>query len=828
MRPERDIRTWASLPQTFWHDGRFALRLFVSNPGFTFVAVLTLAIGIAVCSTVFSWIDSVLLRSYPGVADTRGLVLIETVSSSGEHLVMSSYLDYRDYRDGLKGVGEVAIGRLTPVSVGADGNAQRAWAELVSANYFDVLRVKPALGRTFLPEEGADKPGAFPVAVISHRLWQSRFQGDPAVLGKVVRLNRRQLTIVGVAPPGFRGSTVGFAYDVWMPITMATEMGTGPVFTYRGCRDLTSTLLRLAPGVTIERARAEADAVGKRLAAAYPDTNRGVDATVLPVWAGHLGAQGLLAKPLAILTAVSVLLLLIVCANVANLLLARAIARRKELAIRVAHGAGHGRIVRQLLTETLLLALAGAGLGLWMVGWMGQSLTLLLPPVDFPYDLGSGVSGPTLGFTLVVVVVATLASGLAPALFSVRGDPNQALNEGGRGGIGGRRSHRLRQLLVGGEVALAVVAVIGALLFLRSFRNANRIAPGFDTRNVVVSQFYLSNAGYSAEEQRAFCRRLRERMEAVPAVVGVTYSDFVPLTSPASSPRDRLSIEGYVPAPDEQMAIPRASVPPGYFQFMDVRLLEGREFRERDDAASPAVIIVNETFARRFFGDRSPVGRTVRTGGTVATIVALVRDSKYDTPTEPAKPYFYRPFRQVFAPGLNFSLLVRTAGDPMLVVPELRRQALALNQDAAFHSALLSDAIGYSLYAPLLAASLLSVVGLVCILLAAVGLYSVISCAVDQRAQEFGVRMALGASPWDVALMVARESLALAVPGVLAGIAAALAAARAVSGMLVGVGTADPSSFGGAALLLAGVILLASYWPARRAARVDPMSAVRS
>jgi predicted permease len=459
---------------------------------------------------------------------------------------------------------------------------------------------------------------------------------------------------------------------------------------------------------------------------------------------------------------------------------------------------------------------------------MGQWLDRLLPHLDFPIDIGGGLSGPTLAFTLLVVVVATVASGLAPALFSARGDLSRTLNEGGRGGIGGARSNRLRKALVGGEVALAMVALVGALLFLRSFRNANRIAPGFDTRNVVVSQFYLSYAGYSAGEQWTFCRTLRERLETVPGVVGVTYSDFVPLTSPAGSPRDRLSVDGYVPAPDEQVVIPRACVPPGYFRFMGIRLLEGREFTERDDSTAPAVMIVNETFARRFFGDRSPIGRTVRYGEASLTIVALVRDSKYDTPTEPPKPYFYLPFGQRFEPGLNFAVLVRTAGDPMLVLPELRRQALALNQDAAFRSMRLTDAIGYALYVPMLAASLLTVVGLVCILLAAVGLYGVISCTVNQRAPEFGVRMALGASPWTVLVMVAREGLLLAAPGVLAGIAAALVAARAVGGMLVGIGAGDPSTFAGAALLLLGAVLLASYWPARRAARVDPVTALRS
>ncbi|HVO12807.1 MAG TPA: ABC transporter permease [Vicinamibacteria bacterium] len=809
--------------QNVLRDARIALRVFASSPGVTLVAALTLALGIAVASTVFSWIDGVLLHSYPGVTDTRGLALVQTNVSSGA----SSYLDYRDYREALKGVGETAVGRLTPLSIGADGNAERAWAELVSANYFDVLRVKPVLGRAFLPEEGADRPGAFPVAVISHRLWQGRYRGDPGVLGTTVRLNRHLLTIVGVAPPRFRGSMVGFAYDVWMPITMAREMGTGDgTLSFRGCRDLTSVLVRLAPGATTEQARAEASAVARRLAASYPDTNRGVEATVVPVWAGQLGAQGMLMRPLAILAAVSALLLLIVCANVANLLLSRAVARQKELAIRVAHGASRGRLVQQLLTETLLLATAGGALGLLLVCWTGRSLDRLLPPLDFPIDIGGGLSGRTVGFTLLLVLAATVASGLVPALVSVRGDLSRTLNEGGRGGIGGARSHRLRKLLVGAEVGLAVVAVIGALLFLRSFRNANRIEPGFDARNVLVAQFYLSNAGYSAQEQWAFCRTLRERMEQVPGVVGATYTDFVPLSSPASSPEDYLPVDGYVPAPNERMRLPRAAVPPGFFQFMGIPLVEGREFSERDEAGAPAVLIVNQTFARRFFGGASPIGRTV--AGGAGTIVGLVRDGKYDTPTERPQPYFYRPFRQEFAPGLNFAFLVRTRGDPTLVVPELRRQALALNQDAVFHSVRLRDAIGYSLYVPMVTASLLSVVGAVCLLLATAGLYSVISCAVSQRVQEFGVRMALGAGPWDLVRMVTRESLLLAVPGVLVGMAVALAAARAVGGMLVGVSAADPATFAGAALFLLLVSLLASYWPARRAARVDAMSAMRS
>ena len=405
--------------QTLPQDIRFSVRFFTSNPKFALVAMFTLALGIAVNATVFSWIDSVLLHPYPGVTDTRGLALIETVTLSGEHLVATSYVDYRDYRDNLKLVSDIAIGRFTPLTLGLEGNADRAWAELVSANYFDVLKVKPVLGRAFLPEEGSDKPGAFPVAVISYRMWQNRFHGDHNVLGKEIRLNRHQLTIIGVAPPDFRGSSVGLVYDAWMPISMADDMGTGGgTLNYRGCRDLTSTIVRLKPGVTLEQAKDEVSALAKRLAADYPNTNRGVDAIVVPVWAGHLGAQGILLKPLQILMAVCALLLIIVCANVANLLLSRAVTRQKEFGLRLAFGAGRGRIIRQLMTETFLLVTGGAVLSVLLVLWMGRSLNQLLPRVDVPFDLHGGLSLSTLGFTLLIVLAVTVAAGLIPALIS--------------------------------------------------------------------------------------------------------------------------------------------------------------------------------------------------------------------------------------------------------------------------------------------------------------------------------------------------------------------------------------------------------------------------
>jgi predicted permease len=478
-----------------------------------------------------------------------------------------------------------------------------------------------------------------------------------------------------------------------------------------------------------------------------------------------------------------------------------------------------------------MLAAGGAVVGVTLVLWMGQSLLFLLPIVDIPLDLGGGLNLPTLGFTLLIAVVATLLSGTVPALFIARSSLNETLKEGGRSGGSGSGSHRLRGLLVISEMALAMVALIGAGLFYRSFRNASGIQPGFDRNNMSVSQFYLSYAGYSAEEQRDFCRVLRERLESKPGVVGVTYSDVVPMSTVSgsgSTPWHQVDVDGYAPAPNEEMMIHRATVPPGYFNLLGIRMLEGRDFTERDAAGAPRVIIVNETFAKRFFNGRSAIGRKVSYAGQPATVVGLVKDSKYHTPMEGPTPFFYIPFRQWFAPGLNFSVFIKTTGDPLRMTPVLRREALALNQDAVFSTRLLADATTGSLFAQRVAASLLGVVGGISLLLAAIGLYSVMSYAVSQRTQEMGIRMALGAQPGDVLGLVLKEGLRLFAPGLVAGSVIALAAARIVGGMLVNVGASDPLTFASAAAFLGSVAALASYLPALRAMRVEPMVALRN
>ncbi len=820
-----------SLMPTILKDLRFGLRILRHSPWFTTVAMLTLGLGIAVNTTVFSWVNSVLLHPFPGAGHPGELALIETLTPTGEFLVNTSYFDYLDYRANLKLFSGIALGRFTPLSVGADGKTSRAWAELVSANYFDVLQVKPFLGRAFLPEEDRAQEGGAPVAVISYRMWQTRYASDPKILGKIIRLNRHPLTIVGVAPPTFRGSLAGVLYDVWVPVTMATAMGTGNgTLHYRATRDETSTIVRLKPGVTLAQARSEVSALGKRLAAAYPATNRGVDLTVTPLWQGHLGAQGMLLQPLRILSALAILLLLIVCANVANLLLARAVSRQKELSIRLALGARRSRLAAQLLVETMLLAAGGAIVGVTLVLWIGPAL-LFLFPADVPLDVGGDLNLPTFAFTVLLAAAATLLSGTAPALITARANLNETLKEGGRSGAAGSGSHRLRGLLAVAEMSLAMVALIGAGLFYKSFQNASGINPGFDRANISVSQFYLSYAGYSAAEQHDFCRNLRDRLESKPGVIGVTYSDVVPMSYASGSgsiPWHQVAVDGYSPAPNEQMMIHRSTVPPGYFNLLGIRMLEGRDFTERDTAAAPRVVIVNETFARRFFRGANPVGRTIRFEGVTATVVALVKDSKYHTPMEGPTPFFYLPFRQWFAPGLNFSVFIKTHGDPERLTPTLRQEALSLNQDAVFTTRLLSEATTRSLFAQRVAASFLAVAGGIALLLSALGLYSVMSYTVSQRTQEMGIRMALGARPGNVIGLVLRQGLALIVPGLIAGAAMAGIASRIIGGMLVNVSAADPATFAAAAVFLGLVAMLATYLPALRATRVDPMNALRN
>jgi len=815
--------------RTLAQDLRFALRMSLKSPGFTLVAVLTLAIGIAASTTVFSWIDNVLLRPIPGVANGHELLSFESLTPNGDFMT-SSYPDYQDHRDHLKLLAGLAMTTPGALSIGEEDHAERIWGELVTGNYFAVLGVKPALGRFFSPEEYGDKQGGYPVAVISHSLWKRRFRADPGAIGSTIRVNRQQLTIIGVAPPEFRGALPGLAFETWVPLVMAPQLNTMPEWMLRDrhTRNLVG-LARPKPGVTIQQASAEVAALAAQLAKEHPDVSEGVGATLLPVWKSHFGAQGLLLAPLAILMAVCCVVLLIVCANVANLLLARATARQKEFGVRLALGAGRGRLVRQLLTESLLLALMGALAGGLLALWMAQTLGYLVPATEIPVALDIQMNGDIFAFTMLLCMAACVVSGMAPALHTVRADLNDVLKDGGRSGSAGQGSRRLRSLLVVSEVALALVAVIGAGLFARSFQRARQIHPGFDAGHILVSNLSLSSAGYAVPDRKQFCYRLRERLEAQPGIAGVTYADFVPLGF-SPGPWEELEIEGYEKGRAENMQIYRNVVAPGYFKVVGIPLLDGRDFTEQDDLSKTAtpVMIVNETFARRYFGGGYPIGRKVHGWSDWFTVVGVVKDSKYHTPNEAPQPYFYVPFKQVYRADLSVAIYVRAAGDPNQALGTLRREVHSMDPNVSVYDAVpLTEYMSASLFVQKIAAWLLGVLGVVALVLAAVGLYGVMAYSITQRRQEIGIRVALGARSSAVVGMVLRDGMGLTAAGLLVGVLAAVAVTRLVSGLLVNVSATDPLIFGGAALFLAVVALVASGVPAIRAARTDPNSALR-
>jgi predicted permease len=826
---------------SLFQDFRYGCRMLMNNPRFAAVAVLTLALGIGASTTVFSWIDAVLLHPFPGVSNAGELVAFETMTPDGQ-FVANSYLDFRDYRDNLKTISGLAMFRPMALNVGEDEHIETVWGMLVSGNYFDVLRVKPELGRVFLPEEYGDKPGGFPVVVISDRLWRSHFNADPQIAGKTVRINRQLLTIVGVTRPNFHGSMAGLSFDMWVPCVMQPQLESLDLMLRdRKTRQLAG-LARLKPGVTLAQAKQEVAELARRIAEGSPETNAGMSATLLPPWKSHFSAQSALLGPLEILAAVAAVLLLIVCANVANLLLARFVARRKDFSLRLALGARRLRLARQILTESFLLAAAGAAGGVVMATWMSGSLHYLLPPTgNDPVVLDLHLNGQALAFTVLICLVTALLCGAAPALHSLRTDLNETLKESGRSATQGEKSHRLRALLVVSEVSLALVALIGAGLFLRDFQAIRKIDAGFEPRNVLVSSFYLSTSGYNLEQRKQFCRRLREKLESEPGVAAVTYADGVPLGFQTSWWED-LEVRGYVPATGENMKIYRNVVAPGYFNLMRIPLVEGRDFTEHDDESekSSDVMIVSQSFQKRFLGTGNPIGRKVHGWGRWFTVVGVAKDSKYHSLTESSLPYFYVPFRQVYREDMNLAFYVRTAGDPNQAIAIMRRDVREIDPNVTVFGVVpLVEYIGASWFAQKITASLLSVLGSLALLLAALGLYSVMSYSVAQRIHEIGVRMALGAQSGDVLALVLRRGMTLTLAGLLVGAGLALALTRTIpmmsanssilggGGVLLGGSAADPLIYLAAATFLGAVAALACYIPARRATMVDPMVALR-
>jgi len=818
---------------TFRQDLRYALRGLSRNRGFSAVAILTIGVGIGANTTVYGWMHALLLNPLPGAAEPDRVVAVESVAANGDPLT-TSYLDYRDFRDHLQSFQTISAVQPAILAVG-DQRTQPVWAELVSGSYFDLMRVQPEIGRFFSGSELDDAQNVHAVAVISHSFWKDRYNLGNSAIGATLRINRTPFTIIGVAPEHFHGSQSGLDFELWLPVTMygqLTHTGTW-MLRDRNTRNFLM-LARLKPGVTVPQARSEARALANRMAVLDADTNQGIGAEVLPLWKGHFTPQAVILAPISILMCASGLLLLIVCANVANLLLARATARQKEFSIRLALGAAPARLGRQLLTETLILAIAGAGAGLAIASWLSGSLRWLLPKVASPAILQPELDGGVLLFTTAVAFTVALLAGAGPAVAAARANVNDTLKEGSRGGAASLHTHWLRGPLVVSEVALAVIALVGAGLFLKSFRQAREIHPGFASEGVVLARFDLSSAGYNAQQADAFCRRLREALERTPGVTSASYDDTPPLGFVGGN-WEPLEVEGYVPGRNENMKIERDLVAPGYFGMMKIPLTAGRDFdlgdtatRLHDDPAHRKVMIVNQEFARRFFAGREPIGRKVRGWGEWFTVVGVAGNIKYRQLTESPRPFIYVPIRQVYRPEYGLFFQVRTAGPLAEAITAIRREAAAIDPAMMiFDSMPLTEYISASLYGQKIGAILLNVLGGLGLLMAALGLYSVMAYSVAQRTAEIGIRMTLGAKPRDMMLLVLRQGLGLAFTGLAAGSLAAAALARMMAAVLVSVSPADPLIYAGAAGFIVAIALLSSAIPAWRALRVDPMEALR-
>ncbi len=809
-------------------DLRFALRLMVRKPALTAIAVVSLALGIGVNSSIFTLVNAVLLRQ-PPISRPDRLVEIYTSSSDDFPYSTSSALDYFDYRDQSDVFSGLSARRIYPVTFDDGEKTDLLMGEIVSGNFFDVLDIRAHLGRTFLPAEDRT-PGTHPVVVLGYDFWQRRFAGDPAVLGRTLKLNGQELEVVGVAPESFKGTLPAFRIELWMPLQMSDQLTERPTLDRRGSRSL---LLkgRLADGVSLERAQAQLGTLARRLGTEYPETNEGREVILVPSRDVILnpGFDGPILGVAGFLMAIVGLVLLIACSNIANLFLARASDRKKELAVRLALGSGRGRLVRQLLTESLAVAFLGGLLSLLVATWTARLLAGFRPPIPVPIALDLGVDLRVFAFTLVLAVVTGVLCGLAPALQASRPDLVPALkNEGADLGRGYRR-FGLRNLLVVGQVTVSTLLLIGAGLFIRSLMNAQAIDPGFTLRRGVAATLMPQLGGaYSDEEAAVLYRDLLERARSLPGVRSAAMAEFLPLGLAISN--KGVWIEGQEPEGGEDPpAIDTMAIGAGYFRTLGIALQRGRDFSPRDDASAPGAVIVNETLARRYWPQGDPLGRRLffdnAEDAPAYEVVGVVADGKYRTLGEAPRPYLYTSYAQTGDFMLTLVLAADREGETLGLVRRLLNEVDP--HLPIFEVKTLSEHLDIMLFAPRMGAALLATMGLLGLVLASVGLYGVVAYSVARRTREIGVRMALGAGKGDVLKMVVREGMALVAVGVALGVGVALVATRALQGFLYGIAASDPVTYVAVPLFLLAVAWLANFLPARRAAGIDPIHALR-
>ena len=805
------------------NDLRFALRQLAKTPGFTAVVILSLALGIGANTTVLCWIRHVLQRPLPGVVRQEQIVAL--VSNQGGGNV--SLPDLRDFAVLDQVFAGGVASQITPASLLIDQTPQWIYGQIATANFFDLLGIRPILGRTFLPDEDK-QPGGNAVMVIRETLWHRVFAADPGVIGRTVDLNRHRFTIIGVVPAEFSGTMTGVGCEFWTPVSMVSETASWSIafLTARNSRGFHNAV-RLQPGVSLAQAQAAVDALDHHLAEALPKTNREVHHRVVAYADCPYGAQSVLGAPLKLLLAVSIGVLLIVAANVANLLLARAAIRQKEIAIRLAAGATRSQLIRLLLAESLLLAFFGGGAGILLASWMVDGLRVFVPAAQIPVALNISLDGTTLAYTLGVTLVTGLVFGLVPAWQTTRPRLYEVLKEGGRTSSGGATQHRLRSSLVVVEIALALVLLVSAGLCLQGLRRARQADLGFRPDHVLLAGLQLGMNGYNEETGRIFYRQLQQRLAGLPAVEEAAFASWFPLGL-AGCKGHGVDVEGYVRAPGENPTFEYATISPRYFATLRIPLVAGRDFNETDDRVAPTVAIVNEHFARKFWPGQDAVGRQFRAAGKLRTIVGVAKAGKYNKLNEAAWPFFYLPYTQ-YVPDLDLSLCVRTRGEPAAFTDTVRRTIRELDPGVdVWGSMPMTDHVQGALFGQRLASTLLLLLGAVALTLAAMGVYAVMAYVVSQRTQEFGVRMALGASQNNVLRQVFGQGFRLAALGIGCGLLIAAPITRLLADFLNGVHPFDPLVFTTVSFLLASIALLACWLPAWRATRVNPVEALRA
>ena len=813
---------------TLLTDLRFALRTLAKSPLFTLVACVCIALGIGANTAVFSLVNAAMLRPLP-VPEAGRLVRVYTSEwdpngVSPRRYGGSSYLDYLDWRDRAGVFDGLAAATGAPMNVGHGASAEAVRGVLVTGNYFTTLRVRPAAGRFFAAPDDAG-PGTGRVAVLSHRYWRTRLEGSPAVIGRTVDINGQPFAIVGVAPPEFYGTEVEANPDVWVPMAARDVILAGRNWLQqRSSRGIT-VVGRLRDGVELPAAQSAMSTLMRQLGEAYPDES-GKRIVTLTAMRGIVAFQeggGEVLAVMATLMAIVALVLLVACANVANLLLARASQRRREIAIRLSLGAGRGRVVRQLLTESVALGLLGGALGLLLAAWGTEAMRILpLPPA-----LDLSIDGRVLAFTFAVAVGTGIVFGLAPALRATKPALVPLLKEGSQGA--GTSRSRLRTTLIAGQMAFSLVVLVAAGLLVRTLQNLQTADPGFATDGVVVADFDLQLRSYARPAGEAFYQQLRERMAALPGVAGATWVSIAPLTG--GNQRTIVSVPGYRFERGEREEIAFNAVGPDYFRTMGIAMLRGRDFADRDRAGAQRVAIVNETMAKHFWPNGDAIGRFIHNGPRDSLgrmVVGIVKDSKHASMTDAIEPYWYVPLGQSYSSTMT--LVVRASGRELDgLVADLRREVRTLDEALPIQRVrTMTELRGQSLEMQRLVAGMLGAFGVLALFLASVGLFGVMSFLVSLRTRELGVRIALGARPRSVLTLVVGQGVRMALIGVGAGLLLALAASRVLSGILYGVSATDPLTFAGVALLLTAAAALASWFPARRATRVDPVVALRA